>query len=1511
MHVVMRWVWRVQSDQRGAGSVEYVGAVILVIGIVVAMSTSAGGVSRVLGSALETAVCAALDRCGAPQLASGAPPAAPSVNERPAPITQPVAAHPLPAEHHVDPFGNPTIDMPDGSYAPVEHGAIINPETGQPYDVQTNPVTGEREIVTHDGTTTTLSAEQRAIVERSLAESPLPSGTDVTGGDLPAGGDGPDGGAGPDGGTTPDGGTPPPGGDGPDSGDIGAIADPGTVEGGTGADGGAADGGAAADGGSAGEGGAAGDGGSATDPSAPGGPDSGQTGADVPGSGQGPTAGDLGSLTADADAPGGHGSPEAGAGNGSGLPGGGNVDQAHGNDRAAGDPVNTRTGAFVTAGTDLVLPGPGLPLELRRSYSSTDDRRGSLGRGWTHAYDMGIERDAIGRILVRTETGFRVPFDVVEDTGEILTPPGITSELRRVDGGGYELTRRDGRVVTFDSDGRATALRDRNGLTTTLTYDEAGRLTAVTDPVDRSLTLTWEGERMVGASLPDGRAVTYRYEADLLVEVVDLRGNSERYAYDAAGRISEIVDNNGNLVVRHTYDDANRVVSQTNGLGHTFGFEYLLDGPYQVTIYTDPKGNRRADVYAGDRLVRTQDALGHTTTFRYDEQLNPVEIIDANGAVHRLGYDGDGNLTSVQAPDPLGFTQTMRWGAFGNLTQLTDGEGAVTELAYDDRGNLRSVQAPDGGVTTLVYDHTLPGLPTAVTNPLGHTVEITYDEVGQLTDAIGPTGTRIQLTYDEAGHVVGFTDPEGFAEGRDPEAYRWTLDWDTMSHLTEVTDPLGGTTTFTYDAMSNLTSTTDANGNRTVYEYDSLHRLTGVTAPDTTTTHYFWDATDNLIQRRSATGEVTRYGYDAAGRLVGVVSPAGQRWLYERDATGNIVEVITPEGVLAEDDETGRVRFAYDPLGRPTTVDPSDAPTVQLEWDAANRVVAMEDALGTERYDYDAVGRLVRLVRDGTELSYSYDLVGNLVERVLDGTATRYSYDEGRLLVGVDGDDHEATYSYDAAGRMVEAVLGNGARTQAAYDPAGRIAKIVHLDGDGTLLSASSYALDPVGNPRQVRGIDETTTHVYDDLDRLVQSTVTARASGTQLAQWTYQYDDVGRRVAERGPEGVTLFRYAVGDLLREVEHPDGEVTAFEHDANGRRVAAGDDTFAFDVLDRLVSQTVAGVTTEFAHDGMGKRVSETSGDETKDYLWDPNAPNYQLAALRGADGDEQRFTLLPGAGAIGTAGTDGTAYLHSDGLGSVTAATGTDGSAQWRFGYEPFGAERGAEQLHDGAVPMPLRFTGQLLDEQTGSYHLRMRQYDPELGQFASLDPAGAFMHRPYSNAYGYVDNRPTYWTDPSGACPWCVVGAVAGAVIGGGAEIVKGVRSGDGVNWGNVGKAAVVGAVVGGVGVATMGLGLTGVSGYAVAAGVPMVGDGALQVWQNGGFQGFDGGQFVLAGVGGAFTHGMGTLLTAGTTDFVPSMGLQFGWDTYNSLKFEALMFPFSGPGASSATVPSSAARS
>jgi len=59
-----------------------------------------------------------------------------------------------------------------------------------------------------------------------------------------------------------------------------------------------------------------------------------------------------------------------------------------------GDPVNCATGVFWHTFTDFSIPGRGVPLDLTRTYSSSQAPvNGPLGYGWTDSYDMSLAVD--------------------------------------------------------------------------------------------------------------------------------------------------------------------------------------------------------------------------------------------------------------------------------------------------------------------------------------------------------------------------------------------------------------------------------------------------------------------------------------------------------------------------------------------------------------------------------------------------------------------------------------------------------------------------------------------------------------------------------------------------------------------------------------------------------------------------------------------------------------------------------------------------------------------------------------------------------------------------------------------------------------------------------------------------------------------------------------------------------------------------------------------------------------
>jgi RHS repeat-associated protein len=139
-------------------------------------------------------------------------------------------------------------------------------------------------------------------------------------------------------------------------------------------------------------------------------------------------------------------------------------------------------------------------------------------------------------------------------------------------------------------------------------------------------------------------------------------------------------------------------------------------------------------------------------------------------------------------------------------------------------------------------------------------------------------------------------------------------------------------------------------------------------------------------------------------------------------------------------------------------------------------------------------------------------------------------------------------------------------------------------------------------------------------------------------------------------------------------------------------------------------------------------------------------------------------------------------YYHNDALGSPVAATDRNGTLLWRESYAPYG-----ERLtHEAGSKDTVWYTGKPEEAAFGLNYFGARWYDPKIGRFMGVDPAGFSADNIHSfNRYVYANNNPYVYLDPDGKSalaielgkdgaaagtficgPWC---AAAGGVIGAG----------------------------------------------------------------------------------------------------------------------------------------------
>jgi RHS repeat-associated protein len=144
-------------------------------------------------------------------------------------------------------------------------------------------------------------------------------------------------------------------------------------------------------------------------------------------------------------------------------------------------------------------------------------------------------------------------------------------------------------------------------------------------------------------------------------------------------------------------------------------------------------------------------------------------------------------------------------------------------------------------------------------------------------------------------------------------------------------------------------------------------------------------------------------------------------------------------------------------------------------------------------------------------------------------------------------------------------------------------------------------------------------------------------------------------------------------------------------------------------------------------------------------------------------------------------------FLHNDLAGSPMAATNLAGTAIWKEDYRPFGERQQNEAASSNQRQW---FTGKPQDSETGFVYSGARYYDPVVGRFMGVDPAGLQNGNLHSfNRYAYANNNPYKFVDLDGRQPslmWCFGGpfacaaGVGVAVVASAAIISGGSKSGD-----------------------------------------------------------------------------------------------------------------------------------
>ncbi len=639
-------------------------------------------------------------------------------------------------------------------------------------------------------------------------------------------------------------------------------------------------------------------------------------------------------------------------------------------------------------------------------------------------------------------------------------------------------------------------------------YDGINRLVKTTDPLQHSVAILYE-DAANRATETDKRGIREVTQTDPLGRIVGTTravGTAdeailERNSYDGNGNKTSATDAEGKTT-RFAYDAANRLSARTDGFGtdDAATTTYAYDTAGNLTEERDARAAALGEPWSVkktyddlNRLLTETDGEGDITRYGYDPEGNRTSVQTPKGPTTAYAYDELGKLITVTQPPPAAGEPSpvtrYAYDANRNRIRQTDANGHVVTMEYDVLNRLRkTVQDPgrlDLTTETLQFDEN--GNPLVIRDPKLQKISSTFDELNRLKTksyAFAPSDpqrpwrhtTQVDYSYDENSNLL--RQDETVASGTDPpppasivRTYdlfdRLATETVQLENGNPVPAPVAKTLSYSYWKNGLRKTATDPESGVTSYGYDGRNQLKTVTAALGDASYSYHG--DGLLHTLTQPDDsLATYEYDKADRLVSLTHAKGDAPIasygYSYDANGNRLTQLETNGSAAE-----TTSYTYDDLDRLSTITYPDK-KVAYGYDAVgNRTreteTTLADALVSDKQAaFDAVNRLETLT-DVTKtegdparlVSFDYDANGNQASKTENGVTTSYMYDIRDKLAEVrQGASILSRFKYDAEGRLLKKIGSDGIR-QYVYDQTSRLAE---YDETGTAVARFHYGSD-------------------------------------------------------------------------------------------------------------------------------------------------------------------------------------------------------------------------------------------------------------------------------------------------------------------------------------------------------------------------------------------------------------------------------------------------------------------
>jgi len=777
--------------------------------------------------------------------------------------------------------------------------------------------------------------------------------------------------------------------------------------------------------------------------------------------------------------------------------------------------------------------------------------------------------------------------------------------------------------VGYNGDGRISKIVDGAEKSAVITYEDpdvdahpalagAVKIETVFDAYDNPTELVRDGSGNVLRRIERTGVDVYR----VTVTAYDLDNRPEveyqPYVANGTGRFGAVPGGTPKTTTRYTAEG--RLWEVTDPLNKTTRYEYYPDG--NLKSVEDPRRKKTTNEYVDGLLKRTVDATGNITEFDYlfGQLIGTRQIDDQGRSVSEsyFGYDFAGRLTSSTDAnnvtrrfvyDEVG-NQTLSYYHWVNPASSNDVRTVVARTVYDPenreiethqytfnvkRDFVSADELDEPGViadwsTFTAYDKA--GRVSKMTDRFGTSTYSHYDSRGNLVESRTSTDASniwivVRTVYDNNGRAVEVSDPFVISNLKAPDDQDFTLSGDSVRLLNPVTlavlsnDADYRVTQTEYDATGQVRFVRRIHGVPiTLGGGSGVFTTAFVGGASTSTVETKYDDRGRVFQTKSVDDLVTEYDYDDADRQRSVtVDPANEFGL------------------------KSTTYFFYDDAGRQTRI--------------VAQITANPPAFDPDTYNSN----------DYQVIDYDYDDAGRL-ERTLMRGANHSS----------EIDDVVTKTIYDANGRRKEEIDPLGRRTEYAYDPTGRLERVILptvRDADPNSPTYDTdvnpdyfYDYDVYGNQissRDPKG--RVTTFAFDELNRQTRRVLPlgVDAGSGFVESMQYFASGTNKGLLEKTTDfedRTTTYAYDSLGRVYTKTHVDGGVT---------RIV----TYGYDKLNRVrqITETVNGLTeqqTTNVYDVEGRLATVTSTQGVVNYSYHPTTGRLSSMYTTGADGEHTR-----------------------------------------------------------------------------------------------------------------------------------------------------------------------------------------------------------------------------------------------------------------------------------------------